>query len=231
MSHLLDIFSRKRQETPIKTIIVDNRELNSLVPIELRKRGFRIEFKQLPVADYLINNIAIERKTIADFKASIISKRIIDQLQELKQYPQHLIIIEGNDSEMYGGNLHENAVRGMLLTIAIEFQVPIIHTVSEKDTAKYLAVLASKKQKVEQPIRASKVFLTDKEQIQFILEGFPGIGPASVKKLIEKFKSLKNIANASKEDLQKIIGKKSEIFYKIINRINQDVKQTTNQRQ
>jgi len=48
--------------------------------------------------------------------------------------------------------------------------------------------------------------------MQFIIEGFPGIGPKTAKKLLEKFKTMKNIFNAPLEDLQKEIGKKADIF-------------------
>ena len=215
----LDIFSKNKTSEIKKTIIVDNRETSSLVPTELRKFGFNLEFRQLPVADYLINNFAVERKTISDFKSSIIDRRIISQLEELKQYPSHLLIIEGIDSEdIYSGQIHENAFRGMLLAIAMEFKTPLIFTKNEKDTAKYIAVLANKTQKSEPPIRASKIFFTEEEQIQFILEGFPNVGPASAKKLICEFKTLKHIANASKEELEKVVGKKAEEIYNLFNK-------------
>jgi Fanconi anemia group M protein len=51
-----------------------------------------------------------------------------------------------------------------------------------------------------------------KEQLQFILEGFPGIGAETAKKLLKEFKTLKNIINASQEELTSLIGKKAEIF-------------------
>ena len=163
MTNFLNIFSKNKIPKTKKTIIVDNRESNSLVPTELKRLGFNIEFQQLPVADYLINNIAIERKTISDFKSSIISKRIISQLNEIKQYPRHILIVEGIESEdIYSGQIHENAFRGMILAIATEFKVPLVFTKNEKDTAKYIAVLANKKQKSEQPIRASKILLSEK---------------------------------------------------------------------
>ena len=215
----LDIFSKKKTIEQGKTIIVDNREANSYVPIELKKMGFNLDFKQLPVADYIIGNIVVERKTISDFKSSIINKRIISQLLEIKQYPQHILIVEGIESEgIYDGQIHENAFRGMILAIVTEFNVPIIFTRNEKDTAKYIAVLASKKGKKQEAIRASKILLTDEEQIQFILEGFPGIGPATAGKLIERFGNLKNIANASIEELDGVIGKRAGTIYDILNK-------------
>lgn len=223
MTKLLDIFSKKppKEKTPIK-IVVDHREKNSLVVPELIGMGFSIEWKQLPVADYIVNNsVAIERKTISDFKSSIINKRIMSQLLELKQYPVHCLILEGIEDEyLYsvGNGLHENAFRGFLLSILLEYKVPIIFTLNEKDTAKYISVLAKKKDRPEQSLRASKIHLSDKEQLQFILEGFPQIGPTTTKKLLKHFKTIKNIANASEENLKEIIGKKAEKVYRLFNK-------------
>ena len=64
MPKLFNIFSEKKIKEKIKPkILIDYREKNSLVPSILSK-DFEIEFKQLPVADYIINNTAIERKTL-----------------------------------------------------------------------------------------------------------------------------------------------------------------------
>jgi ERCC4-type nuclease len=215
-----NIFSRKKaSEKPQPKITIDHREKNSLVVSELKKLGFQIEFKLLPVADYLINSIAIERKTLSDFKSSIINKRLPQQLLELKQYPQHFLILEGLDTEdPYSGSLHENAFRGFLLSTITEFQTPLIFTLNEKDTAKYLYVLAKKPSKQEHTIRVSKIYLTTKEQLQFILEGFPNIGPVAAKKLLKKFKTLNTLFSSSLEDLQEILGKKAENFFKLLHK-------------
>ncbi|NCO11327.1 hypothetical protein CO038_02990 [Candidatus Pacearchaeota archaeon CG_4_9_14_0_2_um_filter_39_13] len=213
-----NIFSNKKEKKEKLSIIIDYREKNSLVVSELMKLGFKIQFEQLPVADYLIDNTAIERKTLSDFKSSIINKRIVQQLLEIKQYPQHLLILEGLESEdPYSGAIHENAFRGFLLSVALEYKTPIIFTLNEKDTAKYLYVMAKKKKKVEYAIRSAKIILSEKERLQFILEGFPGIGPSTAKKLLNEYKTIKQISNAPLGDLEKFIGKKAILLYKFFN--------------
>ncbi len=217
----LNIFSKskaknKHEKSKIK-IIIDHREKNSLVASYLASQGFNIEFQQLPVADYLVDNIAIERKTISDLKSSIINKRIMSQLLELKQYQKFLLILEGlTQEDIYEGIIHENALRGFLLSVILDYQVPIIYTLNEKDTASYLAVLAKKSPKKDFSLRASKIIMTQEENLRYILEGFPQIGPVTAKRLLEHFKTLKEITNASEEELQKVIGKKSESFYKLL---------------
>lgn len=213
-----NIFSKKpAKENKKLKIIVDNREKNSLVAAELIKRDIEIEFQQLPIADYLVNGIAIERKTVSDFKSSIINKRIFGQIKNLQQYEKHLIILEGiMDEDVYGFGMHENAFRGFMLSLALEYKTHIIFTHNAEDTAKYLFVLANKKSPSIPATRPSRISATKPEQIQFILEGFPNIGPAKAKKLVEKFKSLRNIFNAKEEELQPILGKRTKDFKSLL---------------
>jgi ERCC4-type nuclease len=213
-----DIFSKKVKYVANSNIIVDNRENNSLVYLELKKMGLNVLFEQLEIADYLVNGVAIERKTISDFKSSIINKRIFSQIDNLKKYPKFILIIEGiQDEDIYSGIIHENSFRGMILSLVLNYEVPIIYTKNEKDTAKYISVIASRKEKRNNSIRISKSKFSDKERVQFILEGFSGIGPVAARKLVERFGNLKNIFNASLCELEKIIGKKAKEFYSIIN--------------
>ncbi|MCR4327338.1 MAG: cytidylate kinase family protein [Nanoarchaeota archaeon] len=219
INKMYDIFSKKQiektQEKPKEIIEVDFREKNSLVPSELIKNSFSVEFKELKVADYIVKGIAIERKSAKDFFSSVFDKRIFSQLEELNQYDKKILIVEGKlEGEM---KMHKNALRGLLLSIAIEYKVPIIFSKNEEDTAKYLTLLG-KKQKHEKQINAMKKSLTKEEELIFIMESFPGIGPVKSKKLLEKLGSIKGIVNSSKEKLKTVLGKETKEFLEIINR-------------
>ena len=224
MKKIFDILSKKHPKTIGKKpkAILDYREKNSLIPSELINMGLEIEFKQLKVADYIIGGVAVERKTVSDFVSSMINKRLLKQLEELGQYKEKLLIVEGIDEqELYTDSkdwtgMHPNSIRGFLLSILLKYKVPIIFTKDYLDTARFLSVLAKRKPK-ELSLNVSKKSLNKKERLQFILEGFPGIGPKTAKKLLKKFKTIKNIINASEEELKEILGKKTEIINKIIN--------------
>jgi ERCC4-type nuclease len=219
MGKLLDIFSKKKVKSVEKSkIVVDNRERNSLVVSELMKKGYEIEWKQLAVGDYFVNGVAIERKTVSDFKSSIVNKRIIQQLLELKQYPKSFLIVEGIiEDDVYSSNgLHENAFRGFLLSVVLEFGVGVIYTYDAKDTAKYIDVLARRREKGEIGIRASKIALSREEQQQFILEGFPNVGVVKAKKLLGKFGSLGKIFGASVEELEEVLGVRAKEFKELL---------------
>ena len=223
MKKIFDIFSKKyskKSKEKIK-IIADNREKNSLVISELISLGIDIELKHLKIADYIIKGVVVERKTVSDFISSMINKRLLKQLKELGQYKERLLVVEGvdeqelyTDSENWTG-MHPNSIRGFLLSILLKYRTPIIFTKNYLDTARFLSVLAKRKPK-ELPLNVNKKSLNKRERLQFILEGFPGIGPKTAKKLLKKFKTLKKIINAPEEELREILGKKTEIIKKII---------------
>jgi len=223
MSEIINIFSNEKiekEETQNLSIIADHREKNSLAIAELVHSGIKVTFEQLEVSDFLVNNIAIERKTVSDFLSSMISKRLSQQLQNMQQYESKLLLIEGIDEQhLYNDNepgINPNAIRGFLLDILLKYKVPIIFTKDYKDTANFLLVLAKKPSETSESLRAKRVSKTSEEQKQFILEGFPGIGAKTAKKLLKEYGNIKNIINSSEDELNHSIGKKSESFRKLL---------------
>jgi Fanconi anemia group M protein len=213
-----DIFSKtpttKNPKTPIT---IDHREKNSLVPAELYSQNFKIEFKQLPIGDYLINDTIIERKEINDFIQSIKSKRIFKQLEEIKQYPNYLLIIEGNIYTQK--TLHPNSLRGAILSAATSYKIPIIFVQHPKETAQYISILAKKEKSKHPPIPTPiKTNFTNQSWQIHILESFPGIGTKTAEKLLQKFKTLKQIFNLSEETLHKHLKQHSKKIFRIINK-------------
>lgn len=217
---LLNIFTKKPlKEKETQTIIIDNREKNSLVAAELIAQKNKVEFKHLEVADYIIGDTAIERKTISDFISSMLNKRIFSQLKNLQQYNKSLFIIENyNALNLSGTNLNENAIKGLILSISLDYKVPIIFSKSPKETAQYFSLLAKKK-KTRASLR-SKIKKSDHEILQFVLEGFPGIGPKTSQVLLEKYKTVKQVINASEAELTSLLGKKkAEKFLYFLHKI------------
>lgn len=221
---VFDIFSKKKTRGKIhkvEKVIVDYRERNSLVYSELINLGLELHPRELKVADYIVKDVAIERKTVSDFITSMKNRRLIRQLEDLQQYKKRLLIIEGIDEqELYSDSedwigMHPNAIRGFLLSILLKYNVPIIYTKDYKDTAKFINILA-KKQSGEIPLNVKKKSFNKKEQLQFIVEGFPGIGPKTARKLLEKFKTIKNIINANEEELKEVIGKRAEVLRDLV---------------
>ncbi len=205
-------------------IIVDKREKNSLVISELIKRKISLEIKQILVGDYIIGDVVIERKTKSDFISSIINKRLIEQLNNLKQFEKRFLIIEDdshcNERKI---NIHPNAIKGMLLSVAIDFSTPLIFTTGFEETVDFLEILNKRYENGKKifSLKMKKKARSMKEQQQFILESFPGIGPSLAKQLLKENKTIRNIFNFEEEDFKKIkkLGeKKAKHVHDIINK-------------
>jgi Fanconi anemia group M protein len=203
-------------------ILIDKREKNSMVVAELIGRKQEMQMQQLAVADYIIGDIAIERKTISDFVSSMLSKRLHRQIEEMKQYPRQMLVIEGMDVHPLQefGKINPNAVRGMLLSIMLDFRIPVVFTKDCAETAEFLVLLEKRQSRAPKEFsmmakkRASNIY----EQQQFILEAFPGIGPATAKALLKQFGSVKNVMNADEQELinAKLHKNKASAMKKII---------------
>lgn len=208
-----DIFSKapvKKDEikcpNPVNPIIIDTREKQSLIAANLFQKKANINFEKLEIGDYLIGKTLIERKTISDFISSMINKRLPEQLKNMKKYEKNVLLIEGFEFDYSNHRIHENALRGMFLSIATDFKTPLIFTKDESDTSAFLILEAKKyeKGKVQAVTRPFKNQKTFDDQKKFILEGFPGIGPTLSKGLLSRYGSLRNVFNMSKEELLKI---------------------------
>jgi ERCC4-type nuclease len=218
---IYEIFSKQKpkikKEIPKETIIIDHREKNSSVPSKLAKLGILGKFKELKTGDYLVKETIIERKTTTDFIQSMMNRRLIQQIENLKQYEKKLIIIEGDLGEV-GINMHPNAIKGFILSITLEHKIPVIFVEDAEQTAEYIALIA-RKQKKEMTLNPVRKNLSKKQQLEYIVQSFPNIGAVKSKKLLEEFKTLKELINATEEQLQPILGKKSKEFLNWINEV------------
>src|SRR3989344_3756181 len=110
-------------------IIADYREKGNNVIKELINLNIKIETKNLDSADYIVSErIGIELKKVPDFVNSIIDKRLLSQIKNLRNaFEIPLLIIQGEEDIYSVRKVHPNAIRGMLTTIAVAYNIPIIY--------------------------------------------------------------------------------------------------------
>ena len=209
-----DKYKNKDNENKEKQlkIIIDVRERNMA---KLLHNYVNIELKTLEVGDYVLSDrVVVERKTAEDFVNSIIDKRLFNQLKNLKKVEKPLLIIEGENFS----RIHENALKGAILSIIFDFGIPVIFTKNTEETADLLIKIAEKEQIKEKRavmVRYGKTAMSLKEQQKFIVESLPDVGGALAERLLKHFKTVENVFTAKEEELMEVEGVGKERAKKI----------------
>ncbi len=192
-------------------IFADYREKTTGTVKELVELGVNLKLEMLNVADYVLSErVGVELKTTEDFVASIIDGRLLDQLKTLRQsYSRPIIVIQGTQDLYSVRNIHPNAIRGMLATIAVSYGIPIIYTKDEKDSAALLLVIARREQeetKKDFSPHADRKPMTLKEQQEYIVSALPSVGPNLARELLKHFGSVQAVFMSSEKGLQNVPG-------------------------
>jgi len=210
------------------TIYIDTREastrngkritdLLSDLDVEVRKQ-------KLDFGDYLVGKeVAIERKTVMDFASTLANRFLFNQVFQMREaYPKSLVIIEG-----YMGLLRKfrkikpEAINGALFALA-NTGIPLVPTIDYKDTALFLSTAAKQLQKKKHSLKIrqkEKVKDLPGQQI-FIVTGLPHIGSSLAEALLKRFKSVRQVFNASESELQNVDGIGSKIAEDISSVLN-----------
>jgi Fanconi anemia group M protein len=211
-SYFAEKKERAQESMAALKVMGDFREKGSNVMKELVAMGVTLELKQLSVGDYQVSDrVVVEYKTAHDFVDSIVDGRLLAQVRELARVAKPILLIEG-DQDIYAlRRIHPNAVSGMLATIAVSYHIPILWTRTARESASLLAALARREQAAGTDFQYHNAKpLSDDELQEYIVAAFPGIGAQLARPLLAEFGSIKNIVNASEEELKKValIGEK-----------------------
>jgi len=190
-------------------IRVDYREKASGLVDLLEKEDIFAEVKKVPYGDYVINDsITIERKTAKDFLVSIIDGRLFNQLSNLKKHCRRpVLLIEGNPykTEL---NFDPMAIKGALLSAQAVWYIPVIFSRSKEDTRDILLMIGRQDEAYMDvvPLRGGYRPKRLKSKQLYLLQGLPQIGPLLAKRLIEHFRSVSHVMNASVKELTEVDG-------------------------
>jgi Fanconi anemia group M protein len=195
-------------------VVVDQREMDSTIPRELSKReGVTTRLETLSVGDYVLSDrVAVERKSIDDFLDTLTGgdRSMFEQLGDAsRHYARPVVVVEGEGS-LYGQrNVHPNAIRGALASLAVDFGVSVLRTRTQADTMELLAVIAEREQEVddrEVSVHGEKASKTLPEQQEYVVSSIADIGPVTARSLLEHFATVEAVMTARVDDLQEVTG-------------------------
>lgn len=190
-------------------VTVDHRESRCAVPSWLNRLGFQTEVAELPVGDYRIGDkVAIERKDANDFALSVMDGRLFGQAELLAStFPNCAIVVEGDLSSVYS-KIEPEALAGALSALVVFFQMPVITVRDEEATARLIGRLgkhATEGLGYEIALRTSKP-KHDGGLAQYLVEGLPGVGAETARRLLQHFGSPGNVFAAGANELQQVKG-------------------------
>ncbi|MFT4931538.1 MAG: ERCC4-related helicase/ERCC4-type nuclease [Natronomonas sp.] len=194
-------------------IVVDQRETDAPIARTLSTRDdVRVRLETLEVGDYVLSDrVAVERKSVADFLDTLTGgdRSLFDQMGDLaRHYARPILVLEGGG--LYEErNVHPNAIRGALASLAIDFDASVLHTDDEADTADLLHVVAGREQETgdrEVSVHGEKGAKTLAEQQEYVVASIADIGPVTARALLEDFGTVEAVMTAREEDLLEVEG-------------------------
>jgi DNA excision repair protein ERCC-4 len=196
---------------PLFLIIADHREAASPVPAALRGLpGIDLQFKRLPVGDYLVDGRCVfERKTLQDFAGSIVDGRLFVQAKRLANLAEPAaIILEGRTADLAATKMRRESLQGALISLSLIYHLPVLRALEPDETARLMVYAAQQLRRHEGPggfhygRRPKRV-----RRIQLrLLQGLPGIGPMRASQLLETFGTVERVMTASLEELEQVEG-------------------------
>ncbi|WP_375335560.1 DEAD/DEAH box helicase [Halorussus sp. MSC15.2] len=194
-------------------IVADQRELDSTIARDLSTReGIETRLETLSVGDYVLSDrVVVERKSVTDFLDTLTGgdRSMFEQLGDAtRHYARPVLILEG-EGLYEERNVHPNAVRGALASLAVDFGTSVLRTTGEDDTADLLEVIATREQDKddrEVSVHGEKASKTLAEQQEYVVSSIADIGPVTARSLLEEFKTVEAVMTAREDDLLDVQG-------------------------
>jgi Fanconi anemia group M protein len=194
-------------------IVIDQRELDATIARDLSTReGITTRLETLAVGDYVLSDrVAVERKSVEDFLDTLTGgdRSLFEQVRDAaSSYSRPLVIIEG-EGLYERRNVHPNAIRGALASLAVDFGVSVLHTADQDGTAALLESIARREQEEsdrEVDVHGESSARTLGEQQEYVVSSVAGVGPVTARSLLGTLGSVEAVMTADREALLEVEG-------------------------
>jgi ERCC4-related helicase/ERCC4-type nuclease len=194
-------------------VVADQREMDASIARDLSTRdGVEVRLETLDVGDYVCSDrVVVERKSVEDFLDTLTGgdRSLFEQVGDAaRHYARPVVVVEGEG--LYDRrNVHPNAIRGALASLAVDFDASVLRTGGEAGTADLLEALATREQADsdrEVSVHGEKAAKTLAEQQEYVVAAIADIGPVTARTLLEHFGSVEAALTASEADLLAVAG-------------------------
>jgi Fanconi anemia group M protein len=164
--------------------------------------------RDLENADVIVSNrVAVAVRTVDQFIDGISDGSILASLAKMKHEYLHPILIVQGAPVGDGGQAGNAAVYDALSAILSEFHMPVLSTNNANETAS--AIRSLEKQEMAKHAKDGRTMQTTLDvpsRQMFLVQGLPNVSATLAQRLLEKFGSVKGIADANVEELMQVDG-------------------------
>ncbi len=184
-------------------VVADERERPSGVPEELQILGVSVDYRVLDVADYVVGNYGIERKSVRDFVSSLFSGRLFDQAYRMGEaYQNSILVVEGSFEKEIKRLRNPRSLWGALISTVLDYRLNCFFTSDARQTAQFILTLGKggryRGKPGGPPLVVRKPKVEDVKRVQAsIVSSLPGIGPRLADQLLSQFGSVRKVFTAS----------------------------------
>lgn len=183
--------------------------------VEALERAFGealVSVETLPVADVIVaGRLAIERKRTDDFAASLKDGRLFQQVARMAdEFPERILLVEGDFDREAVGALGGSALRGALLSLALDWRTVPIRTRDVNDSAAFVvqahARVLARSQRLARTPRSAVPKLEPLAPAASLLATIPGVGAQRADTIAARFPTAALLMRASETELASLDG-------------------------
>jgi DNA excision repair protein ERCC-4 len=192
-------------------VTVDSREQQAEVLNQLRHiAGVDTRVEQLQRGDYLVDGRCLfERKTLADFAASVVDGRLFRQAYRLvRSGLPSALILEGRGKDLENCRVRREALQGAMISLSLVYRLPVLRSFDPQETARLLVYAGCQMQHeslawYSHPRRRPG---TKRRRQLRLLQALPGLGPERAAGILDAFGTVQAVMTAELEALQRVPG-------------------------
>ncbi len=190
------------------TLMVSGR-VNDLGLVEaLAAIGYRSERADMEVADVAVSNrVAVAVRTIDEFIEGISNGSLMSDLAKLKHEYLHPILIVQGRPEGEGVKEGNAAVYDALSALLSEFHMSVLPTADAAETAAAVRSLYRQEEaRQSKAVKPGQTTLEVESRQMLLVQGLPNVSATLAQRLLERFGSVKGIADADVDELMRVDG-------------------------
>jgi Fanconi anemia group M protein len=174
----------------------------------LADAGVQLVERDLESADIVVSpRVAVAIRTVDQFIDEISDGSMFSTLGKLKHAYLHPILIVQGEPEGEGVQAGNAAVYDALSSLLAEYHMAILSTRNPPETAaQVVSLLKQEIAKQEGGQKSVQTTLDVSTRQRFLVQGLPNVSATLAQRLLERFGSVKGIADADVEELMRVEG-------------------------